>query len=310
MPVPLLSSETLSGNARGGLLMLCSAFFFSVMGALIKDLGQSLPTVELLVFRSGIQALVLLPMALLALRDDPGALRTRRPVLHAVRLGLGALALLGGFYALTHLPLATAMAISFSRALFLTLLAVLVLRESVGPHRWGAVVVGFVGVLVILRPWQSGAIDPAMLASLLSAAAVAAMSICVRLLGRTEGTLVMMLYPAVFSTLLFAGPAAAHWVMPDARGLILLVTMSLAGGLGQLLLITAYRHAEPSAVAPMNYTQLLWGSLFGFMLFAEFPDGATWAGAGLILTAALYTLHRERRRRVTLAADPDRAAEP
>jgi drug/metabolite transporter (DMT)-like permease len=295
---------------RGGLLILLSAFFFAVMATLVRDLGQALPTVEIVLFRFGLQAVVLAPLAVLALRDDPRALFTRRPGLHAIRLALGSLAMLGGFYALAHLPLATALSISFSRALFLTVLAVIILRESVGPHRWGAVAAGFVGVLVILRPWDGGAVDPAMLAALAAALAVAGMSICVRLLSGTESNLVLMLYPGLFATLLFAGPAWAVWVPPDAGTLALLVAMSATGGLGQVLLISAYRHAEPSAIAPMNYTQLLWATLFGFVLFGEVPDAATWAGGGLVLAAALYTLHRERRRRVVLAADAERAADP
>lgn len=298
----------LSGNARGGVLILLSAFFFAVMAALVREIGQTLPTVEMVLFRFGLQALALAPLALLALRNDPRALTTRRPGLHAVRLSLGSLAMLGGFHALANLPLATALSISFSRALFLTVLAVLVLREIVGPHRWGAVAVGFLGVLTILRPWDGGAVDPAMLSGLASALAVAGMSICVRLLSDTESTLKMMLYPGLFATLLFAGPAWAVWVTPDALTLALLVAMSASGGLGQVLLIRAYHHAEPSSIAPMNYTQLLWATLFGFMVFGEIPDAATWAGGGLILAAALYTLHRERRRRVAIAADTDRSA--
>jgi len=289
--------RALPGNARGGLLMLISAFSFAIMATLVKTLGQTLPTVEMVFFRFGLQALVLLPLAVVALRGNSRALATGRPMLHGLRLGLGSLAMFAGFYALAHLPLATALSISFSRALFLTVLAVIVLRETVGPHRWGAVFVGFLGVLVILRPWAGGAVDPAMLAALASAAAVAGMSICVRLLSDTEGNLVMMFYPGLFAAALFAGPALTVWVMPDALTLGLLVAMSASGGFGQFMLISAYRHAEPSSVAPMNYTQLLWAAVFGFILFGELPDAATWAGAGLILSAALYTLHRERRRR-------------
>ncbi|MQX37122.1 DMT family transporter [Roseospira navarrensis] len=299
--------RTLPGNVRGGVLMLVSAFFFTVMATLVKALGGVVPTVELVFFRFAFQAVALLPLGVLALRDDRRALMTRRPGLHALRLVFGAAAMYGGFFAVANLPLATAMSITFTRALFLTVLAVIVLRESVGPHRWGAVCVGFAGVLVILRPWDGGAIEPAMLVALGAAAAVASMSICVRLLSRTEGNLVLMLYPSLFATLLFAGPAWAVWVMPDAWTLVLLIAMSAAGGLGQVLLISAYRQAEPSAVAPINFTQLIWATLFGFVLFGEFPDAATWIGAAMILGGALYTLHRERRRRITIAAGFDRS---
>ncbi|MBB4287535.1 DMT family transporter [Roseospira goensis] len=290
--------SALPGNVRGGLLMLGSAAAFSVMAALIKRLALDLPTLELVFFRSAFQAAALLPLALLAARrGGPQTLLTRRPGLHGLRLLLGAVAVAAGFYAIAALPLATALSISFTRALFLTLLAVLVLREWVGPHRWAAVAVGFLGVVVILRPWHdNGGVDPALLAGLASAAAIAGMSICVRLLSRTEGNLVMMLYPALFTTAVFAIPTVATWQPPTALHWGLIVAMSACGGLGQFLLINAYRQAEPSAVAPMNYTQLLWAAAIGYVVFGEFPDAATWLGAGMILGAALYTLHRERRR--------------
>ncbi len=286
----------LSANLRGGLLMLASAFFFSVMAALIRVLGETLPTLEIAFFRAILQALVLLPFAVMAIRRDPSALLTRRPGLHAIRLGLTVITVLTGFYALVNLPLATAMSISFSRAMFVTLLAVVVLREVVGAHRWSAVAVGFLGVLVILRPWEGGQVDPAMLAGLISAASVAGMSICVRLLSSTEGTMVMMLYSSALMTAILAVPTALTWVTPDAVTMALVLAMGGSAIIGQYLLISAYRHAEPSSVAPMNYTQLLWVTLFGFMLFGEFPGPDIWTGAALIIGAALYTLHRERRR--------------
>jgi len=298
--VPRLSS--LSGNVRGGLLMLISAFFFSIMAALIRSLGQTMPTLEMAFFRAALQAVVLLPVAAMALHRDPRVLVTRRPGLHALRLTLAVATVTTGFYALVHLPLATAMSISFTRALFLTVLAVVVLREVVGPHRWSAVAVGFLGVLVILRPWENGQVDPAMLAGLVSAVTVAGMSICVRLLSSTESTMVMMLYSSVLMTTVLIVPAVLVWETPDLISLVLVLAMSAAGVLGQYLLISAYRYAEPSSVAPMNYTQLLWGTLFGVILFGEFPGPSTWIGAALIVGAALYTLHRERSRGKQVAA--------
>jgi len=288
--------ERLSPNLRGGLLMLISAVFFSIMATLIRTLGQTLPALEMAFFRSALQGVVLVPVAVLALRRDPRALSTQRPGLHAIRLSLAVVTVTTGFYALVHLPLATAMSISFSRALFVTLLSVVVLREVVGPRRWSAVAVGFLGVLIILRPWEGGGIDPAMVAGLVSAATVAGMAICVRLLSSTEKTLVIMLYSAVMMTAVLAVPSALVWVTPDTVSLLLVLTMSAAGVVGQFLMINAYRLAEPSAMAPMNFTQLLWASLFGYWLFGEVPEASLWAGATLIIGAALYTLHRERKR--------------
>ncbi|MBB4265551.1 DMT family transporter [Roseospira visakhapatnamensis] len=295
----------LSTNVRGGLLMLASAFFFSVMATLIRYLGQTLPTLEMAFFRAAFQAVVLLPFAVMAVRRDPSALFTRRLGLHGIRLGLTVVTVMTGFYALVNLPLATAISISFSRALFVTLLAVVVLREVVGPHRWSAVAIGFLGVLVILRPWTGGQVDLAMVAGLISAAAVAGMSICVRLLSSTEGTMVMMLYSSALMSVILAVPAAFMWVTPDAVTLLLVLAMGGSAVVGQFLLISAYRHAEPSAVAPMNYTQLLWVTALGFVLFGEFPGPAIWTGAALIIGAALYTLHRERQRgRIRHASEP------
>jgi drug/metabolite transporter (DMT)-like permease len=287
----------LPANVRGSLWVALAVALFTGMMTLIKLLGARLPVVEILFFR---QLVMLACIAPVLRRNFPEALRTERPGLHAFRV-LGALvAMLAGFEALVHLPLANATAISFAKALFVTVLATLLLREVVGPGRWAATAVGFLGVIIVVQPSAEGVNGYALLA-LLSALAVAFVQISLRVLTRTERSVTILAYQAIAVAALLAPAVLWWWVTPTPLEWLMLVGAGLFATLGQWCNVQGFRAGEAAAIAPMDYTRILFASAIGFVVFHEVPGLTTFAGAALIIAATLYTLRRNGERRAGAA---------
>ena len=197
-------------------------------------------------------------------------------------------------YALRSLPLSTAYTIFFVAPLLITALSVPVLGERVGPRRWTAIVVGFIGVMVVLRPTGEGLITLAGLAVVLAALWCPFSAITVRVLARTDSTQAMVVWLMV-SIALGAGLLAwPDWQPVRGTHLWLIAGVGLAGALGQYTITEAFRHGEASAIAPLEYTALLWGLILDYSLWQVLPDGATWLGAAIIVLSGLYLLRRER----------------
>jgi drug/metabolite transporter (DMT)-like permease len=222
-----------------------------------------------------------------------GAVRSKRPGLQLIRsmFMLGANAFF--FFALQSIALVTASAIVFVGPLIVTALSVPLLGERVGPRRWAAVVVGFIGAMVIIRPGpdvlQSAAIFP-----LFAALSFSFYQITTRVLSRHDPPMTTLLYTAVVGTLASSAVVPFNWVAPDITGWALMALAGTFGALGQLCLIKALQVAPVSAVVPFNYTGLVWATLFGFIAFGDLPDAYTVAGAVIISASGLYVLHRER----------------
>ena len=283
--------RALPANTRGGLWVLLAAVGFSVMAVLAKSLGETLHSFQIAFFRSAVGLAVLLP---LVMRAGRGVLRTRVPGLHLVRAMTGAVAMMCGFYALTHLPLATATAITFTRPLFLIVVAVLFLGEPVRWRRWSATLVGFAGVMVILRP-GAGDFDPAMLVALLQTLAASMVVVLLKRMPPEEKHLTVLFFTVAYTTIITLGPAL--WVWRESSGPIL-VTAVLMGAIGvsaQAAMVRAFRIAEATAVAPFDYARLLFATGFGMALFAEFPDAWTVLGAAIIVASTIYIARREAR---------------
>jgi drug/metabolite transporter (DMT)-like permease len=279
---------TLPSNARGSLWVALAVFLLTIMMALIKLLGERLPVVQILFVRQLVMLGFLTPVLR---RNFPKALKTKRPGLHALRVVAATVAMLAGFEALVHLPLANATAISFAKALFVTVLATLLLREVVGPRRWAATAVGFVGVLIVVQPSAAG-VDAYALLALVSALAVAIVQIALRVLTRTERSVTIMAYQAISLIVLLVPATVWWWVTPTPLEWLLLGAVGLFATLGQWCNVTGFRAGEAAAVAPMDYTRILFASAIGFVVFQETPGLATFAGAALIIAATLYTLQR------------------
>ncbi|MCA8909341.1 MAG: DMT family transporter [Rhodospirillaceae bacterium] len=283
--------QRLPANTRGAAWILLAAAGFSTMAALVKILGQNLPSLQIAFFRCWVGLALVTP---LIVRAGPRILLSRSWKLHVGRALVGIIAIGCGFYAFTHLPLATATAFTFTKPLFMIVLAVLLLGEVVRWRRWTATVAGFVGVLVMVRP-GAGTLDPAIFISLTQALCIAIAVVLVKKVPRTESNLTILAYFGILSTTLMGIPAAIVWQPMTAAQWGLGIAVGLFGVASQWAIINGYRTGEASAVAPFDYTRLLFASLFGIVLFGEMPDVWTVVGAGIIVAATVYIARREAR---------------
>ncbi|KZD12511.1 DMT family transporter [Oceanibaculum pacificum] len=278
-------------NAKGILLLMLAVGCFSCMDATAKFLLRDHAMPQVLWARYSFHLLAMLLVL------GPGRslklMRTSRPALQSLR-GLLLLGSTGFFFlGIQHIPLAAATSINFLAPLLVVALSAPMLGEKVGPRRWAAVVIGFAGVLVILRPGL-GAMHPAAFYILGVALMFAFFSLITRILGRTEDPTGMLLYTAVIGAALASLAAPFYWTEVSLRGWLLFALIGGLGCIGHLVLIKAYLLAEASALAPFSYSQLIWALLLGFILFGDLPDALTVVGAGIVTLSGLYVWHRER----------------
>ncbi len=293
---------SLTPNGRGAVFILASSFLFALQSAAIKSLAPRLDVWQIVFLRSLLLALFILPLAW-----RKNALATRRLGAHFGRALVGVGGFLTYVYAISHAPLAEVTAISFMKAIFAVLLAIVVFGEKVGWRRWLAVLVGFCGVLIMVRP-GSAPLEPALIAALANALFAAAIVTMLKQLSRTEAPETIVLYFGLFAALLMAMPAALTWADPTPREWAILVGMSLIGTLGQSLAVRGWAEGEISAMAPLAYVHLIYAGLLGYLLFAEIPDSWTLAGSAVIIGATLYITLREARARRKAAPPPAAAA--
>ncbi len=278
----------LSPNVRGALWILGSAFFFTIMGTLVKYLGASFDSFQIAFFRALFGLCAILPFVW---RVGLVNLKTQRLPLHLFRGLVGSAGMLSGFYALTNLSYADAVSFSYARGLFLIPLAVLFLGEVVRRRRWTATLCGFVGVLVMLRP--GGAIELAMIVAIFGAFCTGLMTVLVKKLSETEQPEVIIFYASVISTTVALGPALLVWQSIGLADIALLVAVGGFAAAGQYCMIRAYRIGEATALAPFDYTRLLFASLIGIFLFGEALSVWTVVGAMIIVASTLYIAVRE-----------------
>lgn len=281
----------LPANVRGALWILAASILFSCMAATVKTVGARLDSFQIAFFRCAFGLIAILPFML---RAGPQVFRTRRPVLHIVRALTGLTAMFCGFYSITHLPLADATAISFAKPLFMILLAVLFLGETVRWRRWTATAVGFAGVLVMINPGENG-LNPAMAAALVGTLCVAVVVVLVKRLSATEAPLTILFTFGLVSTAVSALPAAYVWQTPTWLELTLLILIGCLGAAGQSCAIRGFRVGEATAVVPFDYSRLLFAGALGYALFGDVPTANTLAGAALIVASTLYIALREAR---------------
>lgn len=273
---------------------------FSTMGAMLKLAStQGLNAPELVFYRS----LFSLPVVLLWVlkRENFSALRPNNPLAHVWRSALGLLSMGLTFQALILLPLADATAINFTAPIFATILSFLILKEDVGPHRWAAVFVGFVGMLVIARPGGSSLPILGVMIALVAAIGQAGVTTTLRHLQKSENISAIVFWFAI------AGILVGGLLMPffgqahGAKGMAFVLIGGLAGGLGQLFM-TASLRSPISMVTPFDYLQIVAATIYGWLLFSTVPSVHTVVGASLIAGSGLYTGWREHHRRIRQAA--------
>ena len=282
----------LPDNLKGTLFLMLASILLSLMALLIKLLGQHLHVTQILLLRQLGMMLMVLPAIM---RNFPGSLRSTRPGLQILRMSFAIIAMLGGFTAIIHLPLADATAIFFAKSFFVTIFAVLFLGEFVGVYRWSAVALGFVGVLIMLQPGTAN-FSVYSLASLVGAAGAAAVMILLRILSRSETADTIMTWSALGIGIVMALPGIYYWQPPTVTEWGLLAALAVVSYFGQRCNIFAYKHGEASLLASLDYVRLLWATLFGFLVFGDFPGLPTWVGASIVVAAAVFTIYRETRR--------------
>ena len=284
-----------------------AAIGFAAMAALIKIAVESeVAVIEIMFWRFAFGSPPLI--AFIALRSNVKVLRTRRFGAHVRRAAIGLSSMYLSFRALASLPLAEATTISFAAPLFAIALSALVLGERVGPRRWSAVVVGFVGVLIVADP--GGGDLPALgLAFAVSGAiGVAAVTIAIRSIGRTEAPEAIVFWFTMLSLPTIAIFLPSVMTPHDPATWLVLVAIGLSGGLAQLFMTGSLRLARISVVAPFDYAQLIVAVLLGWLIWNVAPTPRTWAGAAIIATSGLYSAYRERQlgRAADVQSSPDR----
>ena len=295
-------TANLPSNTIGALWILLAAFLFSIMVTLIKFVGQDLSVFQILVIRQVIMLLIVAPKILPGL---PTSLSTPRPGLQLIRIVVAATAMLCGFTAIIELPMADATAISFSKTFFVTIFAIWLLGEKVGVHRWGATIIGFLGVLLMLRPQGDGFIDHYALLAIAGAACAGLVMIVVRILTRTDAPVTILTYQAFGVGVLMLAPAIMTWQAPTLAEWGLLILIGIVSWAAQMSNIQAFKAGEATAIASLDYTRLLYATIFGALIFGSWPRTETLIGAAVIIAASIYTVRREakRGRKLVRAAD-------
>lgn len=282
-------------RVQGIAFMLLAVGLFAVMDAMIKWLGESYPTMQLVFFRS---LFAFVPLALFLARE--GGLRAlvpNRPMQHLWRSAAGLIALTTLFYCFTVMPLANVIAITFAAPVFITALSVPMLGEKVGGRRWSAVLIGFAGVLIMVDP-GAGMVDPVSLLAIFGTVFYALAIVLVRRLSRTETNAAIVFYFTLSCTLVSAACLPFLWVTPGLADFGLLAAVGLVGGLAQLSVTHAFRLAPLAVVAPFEYTAMIWAAFLGFFIWGELPGLNLWVGVSVVIGSGLYILYRETQLRL------------
>lgn len=280
-----------TGNTFGIVAMLVAVGLLALMDAGLKGLAPHYPPLQV----AALRGMVSLPLvcAYVAWRGKVGTLLRVRWPLHLLR-GALAIVMLGLFaYGLRTLPLTEAYTIVFVAPLIITALSGPVLGERVGALRWTMIAIGFAGVLVVLRPTGSGVVSVAGLAVLAAAAAYAVSAVTVRLLGRTDSAESMVFWLMAMLSLGAGLLAAPDWVPVRLEHGWVLAAIAVTGFLGQIAITEAFRRAEASLIAPLEYTALAWGAGLDWFFWHTLPDGVTLVGAAIIVASGLVLLRRE-----------------
>ena len=276
-------------NVQGALWLVSGGFIFTCNGVMIRLLSDQIESVQTAFFRAVFSVLMLLPLMMTG-RVRPWA--SERKTGHFWRTLMGTLSMVLGFYAVSMLPLADATALGFSQPLFSVCVAALVLRERVRWRRWSATIVGFIGVLVMVRPGE-GSLQAGALVALANALTVSLSILLVRRLSASETPLMILTQFAIWSTLLLTLPAIWVWRWPDAWGWTLAIGVSASATVGQYFWVQAFKAGEMSAVAPFEYLRLPFAVFMGWLIWGQMPEIWTYVGAAIVIASALYIAQRE-----------------
>lgn len=301
---PVASGRPLSGNVNGAIWLIVSGVFFTVFLTLAKQLSSEQDPLVLAFWRSFVGVLVTVPIIF---HRGIGVMTITRPGLVLLRSLFGTAAFIASMLAISEaykLPLSQFNALSFSRAMFITVLAALLLREQVGPWRWGAVLAGFVGILVMVVPFGNAqgvaaathiSINPGVVLALLSAFGFAGAIIMVKSLSATHSTMTLLIWANLLSSILLSPFLLTRFSMPVGAEWGYLIAMSVAGVLGQYCYINAMRSGDASFLAPIDYLRLPMAAAADWLIFKALPTNNVWVGTVIIVSATLIISLREHR---------------
>ncbi|MEE9320576.1 MAG: DMT family transporter [Granulosicoccus sp.] len=280
----------MAANNRAILLALAATALFTVASAMVKHAVLTYPVLQILFIRQIVVGLSALPSAV---RTFPHSLKTQYPGWHAIRIAGAFTALSMGIWAVAVLPLTTATALAFSQVFFVVLLAALFLKERTGTYRMTAIVIGFIGVLVVIRPATTGMFDIGSLIAITGALGAAVAIISVRKLSQTESTETLLSYQALFVGLASGIAMLWLWLPPTLADIAFMLGIGIVATIGQWLGIMALRAGEASVVGSIEFMKLVYAAILAFLFFSEIPDKYTLAGAALIVLSALFMLKKE-----------------
>lgn len=301
MSSPAMAAARPSALSGIGLMVL-SVLLFTTMDMLVKLASERFPIGQIVFARN---FFAFLPVMIVISRSGGfAAIRTRNLMAHAFRGGIGILSMACFFLSYSLLPLGEAVSLASSGPLFMTALSVPLLGEKVGPRRWSAVIVGFVGVLVMMRP-GSGVFQPAALVAITAAFCYALALTQVRRLSRSESSTAIVFYFTLFATLVGAASLPFDAVMPTWSEMPLLVAIGLIGGIAQFTMTAAFRRTEVAIIAPFDYLGLVFAMTLGYLVWGDLPDVWLVTGAAIVVASGIYIVHREatlgRQRRAAIA---------
>ncbi|WOC15196.1 DMT family transporter [Pseudochrobactrum sp. MP213Fo] len=302
--LPLAEKTAAASEPRPLLGIACkvtSVVIFVMMSTLLKA-AEGVPSGEMVFFRSFFAIFPVI--AYLAYTHQlKGAMRTQDIFGHVWRGVIGTVSMMCGFYALTLLPLPETIAINYASPLMIVVLSAVFLHEKVRAYRWSAVIIGFIGVLIIVWPRlslfshggftqseASGAVF-ALMGALSSAVAM----MLVRKLVRVERTATIVIYFSLTSTVMALFTLPFGWVVPQMWQLALLIAAGFAGGIAQIFLTECYRHAEMSTIAPFEYTSMLLGLVIGYVIFGDVPTMQMLLGSSIVIAAGIFIIYREHK---------------
>ncbi len=273
---------------RGAYCAILASLMFASMSAGVRYASLYLPNEVTVFLRNSFGLLFLLPWVL---KKGIGHLKTRRPWAHLLRSIAGLSAMYCFFYAIAHLDLAEAVLLNYSSPIFIALIALIWLKERSSGKLVFAILLGFIGICLILKP-QGGILDSAALVGLLSAILAALAMVTIRNLSKTEPTLRTVFYFSLTGTLISAVPLFWAWQTPPTVVILVMMLVGLCATVGQLLLTYSYSLAPAAEIGPFTYTTVIFAALYGWFIWQEIPDYLTLVGACLVIIAGSITLHR------------------
>ena len=278
-------------TVRVAMLVVSAAGSLSAMHAIVRFLSPSIHPFELAFFRSLFGFIVILP---LLLRGGIDSVRTHQPRLQMLRGVVSIAAMMSWFYGLSMVPLAEATALSFTNVIFGSLAAIIFLREKMTMARGIAVFIGFVGVLVILRPGFVQ-MDIGVMCVLFSALCWGCSVVIVKQLGRTDAAVSIVAWVGIQLSILSLPFALSVWVWPTMEEWLWLSLLGTLATIGHLCMVQGLKLTDAMTIFPLDFTRLIWASLFGLFIFSEWPDVWTFVGAGIIVISGTFMLYREDR---------------